>query len=264
MKRFLVLLSVLTGFAFFASRAPAQMGSSPDMLYVHHEVVHPSKIMEHEAATRDFLAAVKAHSDAQHQFNYTAIATPEFDYYYVLPMKSFADIDKLNAFFGHMSEKMGKEKFDALMMKGSPNIDHTSEIVAMRRPDLSYAPKTPRLKPEEVKFIRYEFYYIKPEAESKIEGISKEWASLFAKHNVNDGFNLYQILMGDDLPLVVVTIEGTSPADLETQSAKILETLGKEGQDLMQKTLALTRRFETKIGQLRPDLSNMPAAPTSN
>ncbi|HSF19662.1 MAG TPA: hypothetical protein VLK65_29345 [Vicinamibacteria bacterium] len=87
---------------------------------------------------------------------------------------------------------MGKEKFDALMMKGSPNIDHTSEIVAMRRPDLSCAPETPRLKPEEVKFIRYELYYIK------------------------------------------------------------------------MKTLALTRRFETKIGQLRPDLSNMPAAPTSN
>jgi hypothetical protein len=264
MKRFFAILPLVAGFAFVASAALGQYPSQPEMLYVHHEVVHPSKVMEHEAATREFAAAVKAHSDAEHKFNYTAIATTEFDYYYVLPMKSFAGIDALNAFFAHLSSKMGKEKFDALMAKGSATLDHTAEVVAMRRPDLSYIPKTPRLKPEEVKFIRYEFYYVSPGTESKVEAISKEWAALFERHNVSDGFTLYQVLMGDDLPLVVVTVEGTSPADLETQNAKILETLGKEGTDLMQRTLALTRRFETKVGQIRLDLSNPPAAPTSN
>ena len=48
-------------------------------------------------------------------------------------------------------------------------------------------------------------------------------------------------------------------ADFESKNAKVNELLGEEAQELMQRTMAITRKFETKTGWMRPDLSYMPS-----
>ena len=261
MRRLSLALSLfLLAGALAAQQVPMAM---PPMFYVHEEVAKPSMIGEYEKVSKEFGAMMRG---AGIPFYFDAFSTSDFHYYFILPMTSAGDVDKImQIFMVDLPRKVGAAKVADVMRRGGATMEKTHEWIVMRRDDISYMPAKPRLKPEEMEYVRYDFYYIKPGMEMEVDAIANDWKAALIAANINDGFTVYQPMVGGDLPLVVVTTGGKSAADLEMQQAKMLEALGEKGRALNEKTFAVVRRFETKIGRVRPDLSNpAPRVETKN
>jgi hypothetical protein len=100
-----------------------------------------------------------------------------------------------------------------------------------------------------------------PGRETDADALAKEFVALFKAKNMPNGYRLFKSEMGPDMPAIIVEVGAKDAADYYAQETSNRTTLGAEGQALFAKAFALTRRFETRSGWLRPDLSVMPPAP---
>ena len=71
--------------------------------------------------------------------------------------------------------------------------------------------------------------------------------------NIPDGYQVYQVIMGKELPLYVLVQGGKSPADYFSIDHSM--TLGEEAQILQSKLWSLMRKLEYKNAWIARDLS---------
>ena len=228
----------------------------PGFLVIHEEIVPPSMVGRYEALTKEFLGAVAAKNITDPNVAFTAFMTPDFHYVYVSRLQGgLGGFESMFNAWMSLPDKVGKDKWDDIMKRSIGTMESYNEVLIMRRDDLSYMPATPRLKPEEQAYVRFQFYYIVPGRESEAEQIARDYAALFKSKNIGDGFTIYLGAMGNDLPLLVASIPAKSPADFAMVDEKNTATLGNDLRALQARALAVTRRFETREGWYRPDLS---------
>ena len=228
----------------------------PSFITVHEEVVPPSMAMRYEALTKEFLAAMAAKNVTDPNIGFTAFMTPDFHYVYISRLQGgLGGYETMYNAWMSLPDKVGKDKWADLMARSIGTTSSYNEILAMRRDDLSYMPATPRLKPEEQMYARWQFYYLVPGKESEAEQVAKDYAALFKSKNIPDGFTIYMAMNGNDLPLLVAAITAKSPADFAMSDEKNTATLGNDLRALQARALSITRKFETREGWYRPDLS---------
>lgn len=247
MKRTIVAI-VLLALSLSVSALAQQ---SPPMILVYDEVVKPDSIQAYEKSSKEFFQIL---ADQMPQAKWSAIMTDDFHYVYVIPIPGMAAIDAMHQEMEKMMKAVGPEKFGRIMEESGKTSEYTNALVLMRRDDLSYKSAT-ALKPEEIKLVEYNFYYLKPGSELAAEQLAKDYAALMKKHELDGAFTTYQLLLGNELPALVVVVPAKSAVDLAERSARMEEKLGKEGQALDARALAVTRKFDRKIGWMRPDLS---------
>lgn len=252
MRRVLPSLVLLLLAATVLAQQPAP--APPALFYLHEEVAVPSKLADYERMTKEFGAMMRGAGIA---FHYQAFSTDDFHYYYILPLKDMGDVGKImQLFMVELPQKVGKEKMTDLMRRSGATMQKTNEWIILRRDDLSYVPAKPRLKPEEMKARRWDFYYIKPGMEDMVDQIAAEWKAASVAAQSGDGWTVFQPVIGGDLPLVVVAYTGKDAADIAAQDEKFIASLGEKGQALIAKTFQIVRKFDVKYGHARPDLSN--------
>lgn len=254
MRRFL-----LTAVAFSLAATPAfsQPAQPAPYLVVHQEVAKPSMVAQYEAASKEFVAMVKAHKDKMPHFSFTCLMSPDFTYTYVVSMPNIGTMDAINAEFGALAQAAGAAFMDVNRRSGAAT-EYVKESIVQLAPELSYRPTQPRLKPEEVRYVHYDFYYVMPGHEPEADALAADYAKLFKSKNVANGYNLYRTVMGPEMPLLVVAIGAKDAADFHAENAKTQASLGAEGQALAARAMALTRRFEQRAAIPRPDLSLVP------
>jgi hypothetical protein len=254
-KQMAVLLFLAVSALAFALPAPAQE-KKPQLWFVEDNVVKPAMAAQFEAALKEFNAAIWG------PYNWPwameTYATEDFHYYLCYPMASLTDIDKAFSVFTEIVGKFGEQKHDALNRKMGEASEYYKQGTLTFSPELSYIPEKPRLKPEEMKFVYWGYCYVLPGKEKEFEAQFKKIAALFKAKNVDSGFNTFVGGIGTDLPFYLYTEEGTSPADFFLNEEKVMKLVDPEVTELWNKTLALMRRYEFKMGTYRPDLSYHP------
>lgn len=254
----LALALLLLPLSLFAQAAPAM---KPTFITVHEEIVPPSMVMRYETLTKEFLGALAAKNVNDPNIALTTFMTSDFHYVYISRLQNgLAGFEPMYNAWMSLPDKVGKEKWADLMARSVGTTSSYNEVLAMRRDDLSYMPATPRLKPEEEIFTRWQFYYLIPGKEMEAEQIAKDYAAAFKAKNIPNGFTIYMAMMGQDLPLLVAAIGAKSPADFAAMDEKDTATLGNDLRALQARALSITRKFETREGWYRPDLS-YPAPP---
>lgn len=123
----------------------------------------------------------------------------------------------------------------------------------MLRPDLSYMPENPRLKPEEVNFYNWTFTYLLPGKEKELEEMSKKYKTLYQTKNIPDGFFVYEVIMGKEQPLYILVQSAKDPADYFSMDYS--EALGEEATALQSKLWSLIRKIEYKQAWIARGLS---------
>jgi hypothetical protein len=103
-------------------------------------------------------------------------------------------------------------------------------------------------------------FYLKPGYETEADDAARQIANLFRQKKVELGYRLFKVVLGPEMPLLIVVIGAKDPVDYATADKAHLEVLGAEGQALFQRVFAITRRFEQHGGWVRPDLSLAPVA----
>jgi hypothetical protein len=242
--------------ALIALSASVTLAQEPKPQYfvLHQELAKPSQVTQYEAVSKEFVALVKKHKALMPHFSFDCIQSPDFTYNYVSPIKGMADLDSIIAEFGALAKAAGAA-FADLNKRGGEATEYIKESILVSAPELSYVPAQPRLKPEEAVYRHYDLYYLRPGTEPEADALGAEFVKLFKAKNVPDGYTLFKVVMGPEMPLYVVSVWARDAADYETTNAKLQTTLGPEGQALFARAFKLTRRYETREGRVRPDLS---------
>ncbi|MGZ5494045.1 MAG: hypothetical protein ACXW3E_11550 [Thermoanaerobaculia bacterium] len=261
MKRDLLALGLL----FLAVSASGQATpEKPQYFLIHEEMAKPSMLQQYEGASRDILATFKEKSADPKVFNANVFSTTEFQYIYVVPIANWGGLDVFQQSWMALSQTVGKDRWQSLMTRSNNAMWAYNEFVIVRRPDLSYTPANPRLKPEEQPFVHLQFYYLDAARSEESEQIAKDYVALFKAKNISDGFSVYQVLSGNDLPMLIASSRAKSAADYYANDEKVNATLGADVRALQARALAITRKFEVRDAMYRPELSYPgPAAATS-
>ena len=222
---------------------------------VDEYAVMPSMVEEFETCIKEFVALC-----TQHKYPYSWMASSIDDFHYILvwPVKNYADLDNWSKATSELAKKVGKEQWQALLKRFLSSYEYIHESMYYLIPERSYTPENPRLKPEEINFIRWGFYYIRPAKEEAFAENDKDWVALHKKKNIPDGWDIYEGGIGTDRPVVVIASWGKDAVDYFSQSAKNEKILGEEAKALSKKENALLRKYESRTGRPRPDLSYIP------
>ncbi len=263
MKSKLILtVAAVLFLGLLATPAMSQDEAKPSqMFFIGEDVVKPAMVTQYETAVKEWVNVMRTHELAVPSIHVSM--REDFHYYYVIPVKSLADMETIDKAFGALVEKIGKEKFTAMVEQFDDLLDHEKRFVASRSTELSYVPETPRLTPEEARYLHWTFYSVQYGKMDEAKELAKDYVSLLASKGITDGYSLYIGGMGLELPMLAVLQSAKDPEDFWAQSKKNQTLLGEEGKQLDMRALALTRKIERVSGWARPDLSYLPEAGTN-
>jgi hypothetical protein len=176
-------------------------------------------------------------------------------YLYLIPINSYADIDKFQSVFGSAIEKAGKEKWAKFLVENESCIVTHKDYVVRWSAEYSYIPKTPRLKVEDSKFIHWMYIRFKLEKRKELMAVLKEWKQLYESKNINSGYSIWQVEMGLDNDMIVLTEYFKDGADYYSTTKEVNAQVKAEEDVLWAKMAPLLVEVKQKHGNRRPDLS---------
>ncbi len=217
-----------------------------------------TEVVVKPAMAAKFEAGIKKENELGYPFPSEAYSTDDFFYYFLTPIENYAGIDAMNKAEGEWAAKIGQE-YQAMMKSVEGTFDHYRSGVLRFLPELSYAPKKPRLKPGEEGFISWGFAYVEFGKEKEFADICKQFVEVSKSKDTSIGWNMFVVESGAELPFYFWAEGGKSAADYWAESDKVIKKMGEEKHaELWNKFLTTLRKYEAKTGRPRPDLSNMP------
>jgi len=230
MKRspFSGVVSLGAALALMAPVAARAQTPGGQYFVVHQEVAKPSMVKEYESTSKEFVAMVKANKAKMPHFSFNCLASPDFTYTFVAPIPNMAGMDAINGDFGALAQSAGASFADLNKRSGAAT-EYIKEWIIQLVPELSYSPAEPRAGAP--RYFHYGIYYVMPGREAEAEAL------------------------GAEMPAYIVSVGAADAAEYQADDAKLAALLGTEFQALGARTIALTRRFETREATARPDLS---------
>ena len=178
-------------------------------------LVKPSKVMEFEKAMKDQVALYKKHN---FPYPWSVASTEDNHYFFLVPIKEFAEIDDINKAFDEAEKKMGAD-YKAIEKSFVGTMEHIHPYLWYLNLELSYFPETPRLKPGEDVYLYYTYLYFKPGMEAEAVAVCKEWKALYKSKGYPDPYFMWVGDIGTDMPVFCVVQNGKSGSpDLRTSA----------------------------------------------
>ena len=197
---------------------------------------------------------------AEHEFPYAyeAYAIDDYHYYFVYPIKDFADVDALYKSWMKLLEAWGWDKYEEMEKAMSGSVETYRFMLSRFRPDLSYMLEQHPYDPAKSNYILWGYCYVKPGKEKAFEQNFKDFVTLFTAKEVPFGWNTFQGDFGTEMPVYIYAEWGDGPAAFWTDVEKAMAKAGDESEALWNETLSMLRRYDVKTGKSRPDLSYRP------
>jgi hypothetical protein len=246
----------LIGLFVWATGFTLAQDEPKDQLYwVREEVVKVEKWKQYEETSKEW---VELMTGAGLDFPYMrASQRDDGHYYYLLPLSSYADIDKFGEKFGSAIEKIGREKWSEFMKRNESSMDYHKDFIVKWSAKYSYVPKEPRVNPAEAGFLHWIFFNYKLENRKEVLDILAEWKALYEEHNIPDGWSTWMIEVGEQNDLMAITEFAKDGASFYAAMDENSEKIKEEEQKLWQKLSQYVTGMEQKFGQPRPDLGFM-------
>lgn len=184
----------------------------------------------------------------------TASQRDDGHYYYLIPLKSYSDLDNLNKVFGSAVEKVGADKWQKFMVENESSMVTHKDFITKRSAKYSFVPKNPRLKSEEIKYIHWMFFHYKLENRKEIMEIMTEWKNLYEEKNIKNGYTIWLIELGLDNNMIVLTEGYKDGADFYSSQMEDNKLMEAEASALWGKMSKYVTSIENFYGSPRPDL----------
>ncbi|MDX2445548.1 MAG: hypothetical protein QNK30_17265 [Bacteroidales bacterium] len=257
-KKFISLLIILLiGSCSFFTYGQEEKPKS-QILMVWKEVVKPSKVGEYEKAFKNAMDSFKEHNYRYPIFLYV---TEDNHYYLVVPISSLDDIDDVFAASNELMGKMGKEEFTKMHEMFTGTYEYGQPMIMYTRPDLSYTPEDMIENTDENTFMYWGFCSGIPGMEKEIETAFKKFVELYSSNNIQNGWQTFMGSIGTEMPYYIYSESGKSQAKFWSLMEEINKNnpeLSKQSMEIWNKFMSALRKFETKTGWYRPDLSYFP------
>lgn len=256
-KKFISLLIILMiGSCSFFTYGQEEKPES-QIFMVWDEIVKPSKVADYEKAFKHAMDLWKEYS---YPYTMYVFSTEDFHYYFSIPINSLDDIDNVFAAFEEMAKKMGKEKYAEMHDMFSGTYEYARPMIIHSRPDLSYIPKNLTENDEEANFKYWGICYGIPGMEKEIETAFKKFVELYSGNNIQNGWETYMGTIGTEMPYYFYVNSGKSQGEFWSSMEEINKNnpeLSKQSMEVWNKFMSTLRKYETKTGWFRSDLSNI-------
>ena len=167
-------------------------------------------------------------------------------------------LEALFADWEGMVVKMGKEEWKALYERLMKPTEYYKYYEIEHLPLQSYNPGDVAIDPMEVPATYWGFCYTKPGHEKSLLEIFGKYVELYKNKNISEAFDSYIVRTGADLPACFYVMRGKTFSDLFGESEKAEKIAGEEAMALWEKFVLHLRKFEYKLGMIRPGLSYIP------
>lgn len=244
---------LMAGFLVPAALAQRSSAQERQWLLVVQYVVEPSKTAEFESVAKQAVAqlAKQKWSDG-----FLCTRTDEVTYTFIMPAHGLregrAQLEALVA----AGQALGAD----WAQRGSDAVEYVNTYLVVARPDLSYQPENPRLSMDEIRAMHFDFNYLNFGSRSTAEETAKQYVNLHKKANCDTGFTVYEVVGGDELPIMIVASNAKSVADYYENAAKVVQALGPDLASVAKERDSVVRRIEHFDALVVPELSYRPAS----
>lgn len=254
MKKLTPVIPLLLALLFFTTISVMSQETSMGQLYsIHEDVVIPSKVQMYEEAAKNLASMFREHQIPS--MSYNAASTNDLTYLYIAPVNRLADLEKMDVVFEELEQKVGKEAYESVMGRFSECYNSHRDYMIRLRTDLSYKPEYGNNPSDGLNYRSWEFYHVYPGKEMQMEEMAKKWQALYAKHNIPEGYRIYQGDMGTAVPMLIIVQSAKNAVEYAMASERVMKAMGEEGEKLWYDTMAFVHKIEQKTGMMRPDLS---------
>lgn len=231
----------------------AQEKKEKKMFAVHEDVVMPSMLSEYEAVSKEFTAVMNKYKNEIADLEYLSVSTDDMRYMFVWPIDNMGELDKNP--IAEVRNKVGAEKFDAMMDRMDKcYTSHTTYTIAMD-PYLTYMPEGFSQTQKGHNYREFHYYYTTPGDMNKLAKVGKKVAELHASKNSPNTYRIYRSGFGAPESFFMVAISAKDAKHMAERSEANNKLLGQEFNELRNKALKYTTRYEVKTGWIREDLS---------
>lgn len=231
--------------AFFKLNAQNQMFS------IHADYVKPSMESEYVEVSKTFVAECKKHN--LQNADWTALRLDNGTYLTFESIPNMAALD-INS-FASLSEKMGKENFQALFDRFNKCYDRHGSYNITRIENLTYMPDGAMAAQEGQNYRKYHYLYVTPATSKMIAEKMKAIKDLYVKKGAKEYYRVYHSGYGTLGEYFLVVISAKNELSYAVQSDENDKLLGDEGKKLLDDLFKNISRYEPVTGYLRPDLS---------
>lgn len=243
-------------FLAFSILAPFSAGSAEKnsrLYFVEDYTVKPSMVTQFEASIKEFIMTVL--KPYGWSWSFETYSTEDFHYYFLYRIENMAEMDKAYDDFHGIIGKYGERNWAVLYGKIGEATEYCKQGTITMLPELSYLPAPPRLKPDETKLVSWSYCYVMPGREVEFEGLVRKTVMLYKARNIGQGLKTWMGGLGTESPMYFFTETAKSASDLFLTGEGITRILEPDLGRLWKEMLGMIRRFETKIGGARPELS---------
>ena len=249
-KYFLLFLALMICYSGFVK---AQDSTDGQLFWLHEEVVKISKWDQYEKTSKEWVDLM-----TQGNLDVSAVLASQRNdghYYYLIPLKNYADADKIYGAFSDAISKIGKDKWKDYVMRNNSSMETSKDYIVRRSDKYSYQPKEPRLKEGDAGFIHWIFFTYTIEKRQDVLDVIAEWKALYEKNNIPDGWAIWFPEVGFQNNMIALTEAAKSASDFYAEKDKNDKVLKEEVNKLWKKLAANILTMEEQFGRPRPDLN---------
>lgn len=226
------------------------------MFYIYRERVKPTHVEEYESLTRELVARIDG-APFSERIRFTTVSGPDLGYFYVAPVPGFAGIGAFQRDLRATLEDTGPEEWSRFERRLGEAVERADAYVTLLRSELSYLPDAVALDAE-LPFRHYRWYHVRPGHRADAEAVLRRAVELSWSRELERGWRLYEMLLGDGLPCYLLVQRAMDEADYGRGLAEIRDALGTEGAALEREGARRLRCIRMMGGRVRPDLSFPP------
>jgi hypothetical protein len=216
---------------------------------IHVDYVKPSKVVDYEKISKDFIAACKEYNAPT---SWITSTTNDFRYMYITPIDKMADLDENP--YADMAKQMG-EDFGKIFERFNECYDKHTDFVLTLDKDLTYMPDGISQTQEGQNYRKFIYLYVTPENTGKLKEGMKGIKDLFASKGSESYYRVYRSGFGNLEGYYLVAISAKDEVDYATKSKANDELLGEGRGEVFAKAINYVSRMEEFSGVMRPDLA---------
>jgi hypothetical protein len=231
--------------------ATLTMNAQNQRFLIHADYVKPSMQSEYVEITKAFVAECKKHNLQNSDWTQLRLDNGTYITFEPIPNMAALDIDT----FAPLVEKMGKEKFTALLDRYAKCYDRHGSYIITRIESLTYMPEGAIAAQEGQNYRKYHYLYVTPSTSKMIAEKMKAIKELYAKKGSKEYYRVYHSGFGTLGEYFLVVISAKDELSYAKQSDENDALLGDEGKKLLDDLFQNISRYDPITGYVIPSLS---------
>lgn len=227
------------------------LNAQNQMFSIHADYVKPSMESEYVAISKAFVTECKKYN--LQNADWTQLRLDNGTYLSFESIPNFAALD-VNS-YATLADKMGKDKFDALVDRYAKCYDRHGSYIITRIENLTYMPDGARAAQEGQNYRKYHYLYVTPSTSKMIAEKLKAIKDLYTKKGSKEYYRVYHSGFGTLGEYFLVVISAKDELSYVKQSDENDALIGDEGKKLLDDLFQNISRYDPVTGYILPDLS---------